>query len=224
MACTCFKSYQEKQLLQRRYSQDQNPSIPSLAYVDSLLSLTEHLFVEPVRQLPLLSQGEGWDCRVATQQHAHSPPDWICLASGFPWLTFHSLFLLCIQSVEKIKAGQAPPPSLAPLSSYMQPRTTVTHWWHAFFGIWRRYFTYWLPWWLRWLRICLWCRRSSFDLWFRKILQRREWLSTPVYLPGKFHGQRDLAGYSPWGHKESDMTKRLTHYLIHRSRVISVRL
>ena len=29
--------------------------------------------------------------------------------------------------------------------------------------------------------------------------------STPVYLPGKFHGQRSLAGYSPWGHKESDM-------------------
>ena len=31
-----------------------------------------------------------------------------------------------------------------------------------------------------------------------------------VFLPGKFHGQRSLAGYSPWGHKESDMTKRLT--------------
>ena len=30
---------------------------------------------------------------------------------------------------------------------------------------------------------------------------------TPVYLPGKFHGQRSLAGYSPWGHKESDITE-----------------
>ena len=30
---------------------------------------------------------------------------------------------------------------------------------------------------------------------------------TPVFLPGKFHGQRSLAGYSPWGHKESDMTE-----------------
>ena len=29
---------------------------------------------------------------------------------------------------------------------------------------------------------------------------------TPVFLPGKFHGQRSLEGYSPWGHKESDMT------------------
>ena len=32
-----------------------------------------------------------------------------------------------------------------------------------------------------------------------------EWLPTPVFLPGEFHGQRSLAGYSPWGRKESDM-------------------
>ena len=30
---------------------------------------------------------------------------------------------------------------------------------------------------------------------------------TPLFLPGRFHGQRSLAGYSPWGHKESDMTE-----------------
>ena len=34
---------------------------------------------------------------------------------------------------------------------------------------------------------------------------------TPVFLPGVFHGQRRLAGYSPWGHKESDTTEWLTH-------------
>ena len=33
-----------------------------------------------------------------------------------------------------------------------------------------------------------------------------KWLPTPVFLPGKFHKQRSLAGYSPWGHKESDAT------------------
>ena len=38
---------------------------------------------------------------------------------------------------------------------------------------------------------------------------RREWLLTPVFLPGEFHGLRSLAGYSPRGHKESDMTKQL---------------
>ena len=33
----------------------------------------------------------------------------------------------------------------------------------------------------------------------------------PVFLPGEFHGQRSLAGYCPWGCKESDMTEQLTH-------------
>ena len=35
---------------------------------------------------------------------------------------------------------------------------------------------------------------------------RRKWQPTPVLVTGKFHGQRSLVGYSPWGHKESDMT------------------
>ena len=36
-------------------------------------------------------------------------------------------------------------------------------------------------------------------------------METPVFLPGGSHGQRILVGYSPWGHKESDTTERLTH-------------
>ena len=51
------------------------------------------------------------------------------------------------------------------------------------------------------------CRRRRFDSWVRKIPWRRKWQFTPVFLPGKFHGQRSLAGCSPWGHKESDMTE-----------------
>ena len=39
---------------------------------------------------------------------------------------------------------------------------------------------------------------------------RRTWQPTPVFLPGEFHGQRSLVGYSPWGHKESNMTEQLT--------------
>ena len=35
----------------------------------------------------------------------------------------------------------------------------------------------------------------------------------PGFLPREFHGQRSLAGYSPWGHKESDTTERLTHMM-----------
>ena len=40
-----------------------------------------------------------------------------------------------------------------------------------------------------------------------KSLRKREWLPTPVFLPGEFHGHRSLVGYSPWGHKESDTTE-----------------
>ena len=55
-------------------------------------------------------------------------------------------------------------------------------------------------------------RRHGFNPWVRKIPWRRKWQSTPLSLPGKFHGQRSLAGYSPWGHKELDTTQpSLTH-------------
>ena len=38
--------------------------------------------------------------------------------------------------------------------------------------------------------------------------------TTPVFLPGEFHGQRSLVGYSLWGHKGLDVTERLTIRLI----------
>ena len=65
------------------------------------------------------------------------------------------------------------------------------------------------PWWLRQWRICLQCRRPRFSPWVGKISWRKEWLPTPVLLPGESHGQRSLAGYIPWGCKESNMTERL---------------
>ena len=39
---------------------------------------------------------------------------------------------------------------------------------------------------------------NLFDPWVRKISWRREWLPTPVFLPGESHGQRSTEGYSPW--------------------------
>ena len=50
-------------------------------------------------------------------------------------------------------------------------------------------------------------KRCGFDPWIRKIPWRRKWEPTPVFLPGKSHGQKSQAGYSPWGHKESDTTE-----------------
>ena len=63
-----------------------------------------------------------------------------------------------------------------------------------------------------------WCKRRSipasiprFDPWLRKIPWRRQWQSTPVFLPQKAHGRRTLAGCSPWGHTESDTTEAAEH-------------
>ena len=39
------------------------------------------------------------------------------------------------------------------------------------------------------------------DPWVRKILWRRKWQPTPVFLPGEFHEQRSLTGHSPWSHR-----------------------
>ena len=57
-------------------------------------------------------------------------------------------------------------------------------------------------------------RRHRFKPWVREIPWRKAWKSTPVFLPGESHGQRSLASHSPWGHKESDTTERLTLPLV----------
>ena len=53
---------------------------------------------------------------------------------------------------------------------------------------------------------CQWRRHKKcrFDPWFRKIPWRRKWQPTPVFVPGKFYGQRRFAGYSPWSLKKLD--------------------
>ena len=80
------------------------------------------------------------------------------------------------------------------------------------------WFCFFLSYWLRsclcdlasgWLSgqesICQ-CWRLRFDTSVGKIPWRRAWQPTPVFLPGKSHGQRSLEGYSLWGHKELDTT------------------
>ena len=61
------------------------------------------------------------------------------------------------------------------------------------------------------------CKRCRADPWVGKIPWRRAWQPTPVFLPVESHGQSSLAGYSPRGCKESDMTERLqsTHTRTH---------
>jgi len=60
------------------------------------------------------------------------------------------------------------------------------------------------------VKISLQCGRPGFDPWVGKTPWRREGLPTPVFWPGEFHGQRSLADYNPWGHKELDLTEQLS--------------
>ena len=58
------------------------------------------------------------------------------------------------------------------------------------------------------------CKKYGFKPWLGNIPWSRKWQPTPEFLPGKFHGQRSLAGYSPRDHKEADMTEpHTTNYV-----------
>ena len=61
-----------------------------------------------------------------------------------------------------------------------------------------------LPWWHCGKEPACQCRRRRFNPWFWKIPWRRKWQPSPIFLSGEFHGQRSLAGYSPWDQKESN--------------------
>ena len=54
------------------------------------------------------------------------------------------------------------------------------------------------------------CRRHKFHSWVGKIPWRRKWQPTPVFLPGKAHGQRSLEVCGLWGCKELDTTEQLS--------------
>ena len=59
---------------------------------------------------------------------------------------------------------------------------------------------------------CRRCKRGGFDPCIRKIPWRRVWQPTPVFLPGKFHGQKSLAGYSPGSQKSQT---RMSNWVQH---------
>ena len=64
-----------------------------------------------------------------------------------------------------------------------------------------------LPRWLSGKESACRCRRHGFNPWVRKIPCRRKWQPTPVFLPGKSHGQRSLVSCRLWGRTESDTTE-----------------
>ena len=58
---------------------------------------------------------------------------------------------------------------------------------------------------------CRRCKRRRFSPWVGRMPWRRKRQPTLVFLPGKSHGQKSLAGYGPQGHKESEMTEATQH-------------
>ena len=64
--------------------------------------------------------------------------------------------------------------------------------------------------------VCLQCRTPGFDPPVGKIPWRRKWQPTLVLLPGEFHGQRSLAGYSPQDCRESHTTEQLHFSFVNR--------
>ena len=71
---------------------------------------------------------------------------------------------------------------------------------------------------------CRRLKRHRFSPRVGKILWSRKWQSSPVFLPGKFHGQRSLAGYNPWGSQKigHDWALMLAHILSEKIRCESV--
>ena len=61
------------------------------------------------------------------------------------------------------------------------------------------------------------CRRCKFDPWFGKISWRRKWQVTPVFLPGRFHGHKSLAGCRPWGHRTVGQNLAIKQQLLNKN-------
>ena len=59
-------------------------------------------------------------------------------------------------------------------------------------------------------------KRHKFDIWISKISWSGKWQPTPVFLPGEFHGQRSLVGYSPWIVKTQTQLSTHTHTHTHK--------
>ena len=90
-----------------------------------------------------------------------------------------------------------------------------------------------LLWWLNGKESTWQCRRHRFSPWVRKIPWRRKWQPAPELLPGESHGQRSLAGYSPWDRKwvrhglateQQGEYDDLTYILIHGEITITAKL
>ena len=112
---------------------------------------------------------------------------------------------------------------MLPRLGHGSPRVPADGWWFGACwvsrGLWRFLNKVWtdglrgLPWWLRGKESSCQCRRHRFDPWVRKVPWSSKWQTSPVFLPGKLHGQ-SLESYNPWGCKESDVTEHSLSFYV----------
>ena len=113
--------------------------------------------------------------------------------------------LLCARHCSRLCEHKTEQTYLLPIS--LQSKWGPNRDWKASFSNWTNQQS---PWWCSGKESTCQCsrrERCEFDPWVGKIPWRRKWQPTPVLLPEKFHGQRSLASYSPWGPKDSITTE-----------------
>ena len=106
------------------------------------------------------------------------------------------------------------------VNSVSRRRSKLYHWWDPIVNrvVWRlgrsEYLLNSVPWNINTVRYFLKKKPGAKKIWeelhIMLITWRRKWQATPVFLPGESHGQRSLAGYSPWGRKSQTWLRDIT--------------
>ena len=136
-----------------------------------------------------------WLCPISSPPHAHQPVHlWSASSLWSSGSVPSHLHYMTWGPAVSLRPGVLTPGIPGLSSAWMSKIGYVTP-----YPKWR------LPWWFSGKEAACQCRRCRFYPCVGKIPWRRKWQPAPVFLPREFHGQRSLAGFSPWGFEELDM-------------------
>ena len=131
-------------------------------------------------------------------------PLYICITSSHPFICNEHLGCLCTLAIVNsatMNIGVCASFGIIVLSGYI-PRSRIVRSYGNSISSFLR--TLWVA---QWQRIFLPMQKMQVGTLGWEDPRRRKWQRTTVFLPGKSHGQRNLVGYGPWGHTESDTTQ-----------------